>query len=200
MKFFILLLTVALGSWTTLPPPSPAQTTPSATLRIHKDSEMTVHGTSNVHDWTMDVEAIDGEIDLRAAEDGGAPRIERLKVEVPVESIVSDKSRQNRKTYEALKSNRYPTIYFNASEVEVTPENGSFAVVARGELIIAGTRRAARVEATGTPLEDGAYRFKGEHTLRLSDFEVERPSAMLGTVRVGDEIRLTFDVTLQPEQ
>ncbi len=168
-------------------------------MRFHEDSEMTVHGTSNLHDWTMDVETIDGEIAIRPGSDGAVPAIERVSVQVPVESIVSDKNRQNRKTYEALKSNRYPTIFFDANEGEVATEDGRLAVVARGAVTIAGTRRPVDVQATGTRLDGGAYRFQGEHALRLSDFDVERPSAMLGTIRVGDEIRLTFDVTVVPE-
>lgn len=198
MKLVIAVLILTLGGWTGDPPTEPLpQTQNPVTLRFHEDSEMTVRGTSNVHDWDMEVETINGQIDLRPAEDGSAPRIERLKVEIPVESIVSDKGRQNRKTYDALKSNRYPTIYFNASEVEVTPEEGGrFTATARGELIIAGERRTVDVQATGTPLDGGGYRFQGEHALLLSDFDIDRPSAMLGTIRVGDEITLAFDVIL----
>lgn len=164
---------------------------------------MTVYGSSNVRDWTMDVLEIGGEITLQPAANGEMPTVERVFVEVPVDSILSGRDSQNEKAHKALQQNAQPAIYFRSESVNVTsaPEaNGSgFGVVAEGELIIAGERRTVNVQAEGTQLANGAYRFQGEHELLLSDFDVERPTALLGALRVADEIRVTFDVTLVPE-
>lgn len=200
MKFFILFLTLALGSWSTPPSKAPATAEKLPTFQFQEGSEMTVHGSSNVRDWTMDVQTINGEVVVQPANGGDAPTVDRIQVEVPVEDIVSDRDAQTSKAHDALQRNAYSVIYFNSNEVEVsTSGEDAFPVVARGELIIAGERRTVDLQAEGMRQENGTYRFQGEHDLRLSDFDVKRPTALLGTLRVSDEITLSFDVTVAPE-
>jgi hypothetical protein len=63
---------------------------------------------------------------------------------------------------------------------------------------MAGERRTVTVQSEGTRLANGAYRFQGEHDLLMSDFDIERPTALLGALRVTDEIRVAYDVTIVP--
>lgn len=189
------------SSWAAVPPPeAPASPSTLVMYRFHEDSEMTVHGSSNVRDWTMDVLHLDGQIEMQSTDDG-APTVDRLFVEVPVDSVLSDRGSQNEKAHKALQKNAQPVIYFRSETVDVSPASdaSSFDVMAEGELIIAGERRNVELRAEGTRLENGAFRFQGEHELLMSDFDIERPTAMLGALRVADEIRITFDVTLVPE-
>lgn len=200
MKLLILLLTLALGSWSTPPDKAPATAEKLPTFQFQEDSEMTVHGSSNVRDWTMDVQTIRGEVTVQPANGDGVPTVERLQVEFPVEDIVSDNGTMTSKAHDALQSNAYPVIYFSSNEVEVSTDGeDAFQVVAHGELIIAGERRMIDLQAEGMRQEDGTYRFQGEHDLQLSDFDVKRPTALLGTLRVSDEITLAFDVTVASE-
>lgn len=171
---------------------SPADST---TFQFHEESEMTVHGSSNVRDWDMDVEAIEG--DILFEEEASVPSIEQINVEVPVEGIVASRSSMQDKAHKALKKEDYPTITFSASDVNVSKsQDDAFAVFANGDLTIAGTTQPAEVQAKGVRQEDGSYAIEGEYELKLSTFDVERPSAMLGTLTVKDAIRLSFDVVL----
>lgn len=160
---------------------------------------MTVHGSSNVRDWSMDVQQLSGTVEVdTAARDSLS--IEQVQVQVPVEQIVTDRSSMQEKAHKALKKNAYPTIYFQSDEVKTTPAaQDSFSVTATGELIIAGERQTIDLTATGAPQGNGTYSLTGEHELQLSTYDVERPTALLGALRVSDDIRLSFDVVIAPK-
>lgn len=208
MKFFLALFFAwgvlagtgpeAPDASSTSPPPSSASAI-VVPYQFSEDSEMTVHGSSNVRDWTMDVQELTGEVDLQPAEEG-APTVNSVQLQVPVDQIVADRGSMQDKAHKALQKNAYPTIYFQSDEVEVTPaEADSFSVTATGELIIAGERRTVDLQATGTRQDDGTYRLEGEHEMTLSEFNIDRPTAMFGALQVADEIRLTFSAILAPK-
>jgi hypothetical protein len=175
---------------------------PPVTFTFHEDSEMTIYGSSNVRDWTMDVLEIDGQVAVQpAADDNSLPVVEQLLVEVPVDSILSGRGAQNEKAHKALQQNAQPVIYFRSESIDVSAggaADSTFSVTAQGELIMAGERRDVNIQAEGTRLADGAYRFQGEHNMLLSNFDIERPTALLGALRVADEIRIAYDVTIVP--
>lgn len=204
MKLLSTLLIFFFGSWIILPPPSPDPPTSDAPVAytFHEDSEMTIYGSSNVRDWTMDVLEIDGQVAVQpAAGANGLPAVEQLLVEVPVDSILSGRGAQNEKAHKALQKNAQPIIYFRSESINVAAggaTDSTFSVTAQGELIMAGERRDVNVQAEGTRLANGAYRFQGEYNMLLSDFDIEQPTALLGALRVADEIRVAYDVTIVP--
>jgi len=176
-------------------------TPPADSLAYEFDNEtstMTVYGTSNVRDWDMDVTQINGRVLLEDGEEA-VPSIRDIQVEVPVETMVSDKDRLQRHAHEAVKKEEHPTISFVASDVQVAEaEADSFSVVANGELTIKGNTRSVTLSAKGARQDGGTIRVRGEHRLTLSTFEVERPSLMFGAIKVKDPIRIGFDVALTP--
>lgn len=197
MRLFLAIFFV----WGTLINPTGSETVSSTvdstTFQFQDGSEMTVHGTSNVRDWTMDVEVING--DILFEDDEAVPSIEKLSVEIPVKEVVTSRSSMQEKAHKALKKDEYPTITFTSSDVNVSKSQESgFAVFANGNLTIAGTTRPVEVVAKGERQEDGSFAIKGDYEFKLSTFDIERPSAMFGALTVADEIRLSFDVVLAP--
>jgi polyisoprenoid-binding protein YceI len=185
--------------------PSAADPAPAADSVAYQfdneSSTMTVYGSSNVRDWTMDVVQINGTVLLGEADDQALPSIETIRVEVPVERMVSDKDRLQRHAHEALHKEEHPTISFTASDVQVAKaEADSFSVVADGKLTIKGNTRSVTMSAKGARRAGGALHVRGEHRLTLSAFNVERPSLMFGAIKVTDPVRVGFDVVLTPRR
>lgn len=199
MRFFI----VALFVWGLLLSPATAQSDVSAAdsttaFQFLDDSDMTVYGDSNVRSWTMDVTQIHGVVMLRTAS-GELPSIQKIDVEVPVRKMVSDKDRLQRHAHEALKKEEHPTVTFTSSDVGVADAQAdSFSVVASGTLTIAGETRSMRLAAAGTQRQDGLLSITGNHELKLSTYNVERPSLLFGAIKVSDPVRVGFDVVLAP--
>jgi len=162
------------------------------------NSTVTVYGSSNVRDWDMTVTQLNGSV-LLETDDTALPSIQKIQLEVPVRKMVSDKDRLQRHAHEALKKETYPTISFSASDVTVSSAAAdSFSVVAYGELTIKGHTQSIELTANGVQQADGALHVVGGHELKLSTFEVERPSLMFGAIKVDDPIRVGFDVVLSP--
>lgn len=194
----LLLAATVLVAWSAQPPVSyTIASTPN---------EMSVEGGSTVHDWSCPIESLGGsvKIDTAATEDG-APisGVTGTQVQVPVDAIQCDKDTMNEKLREALQMNSYPEVYFSLKDAQVSPlpDSGDawFEVDATGELILAGERRQIDLPVQGRRLDDGALRLTGSHTIRLSDYDVDRPSAMLGTITVSEEVTVHFDVTATPD-
>jgi polyisoprenoid-binding protein YceI len=118
---------------------------------------------------------------------------------VPVDSMVSDKDKLQRHAHEALKKEKHPSISFTASDITVaTADADSFSVVANGDLTIAGNTHVVQLTAKAFQKSDGSVAVAGTHRLKLSTYDVERPSLFFGTIKVDDPIRLGFDVLLRP--
>jgi len=189
----LLLLAGPMG-----PNARPANAAPadSITVDVGEQGEIVVNGSSNVRAWTMEVESFRGTVVL-GDEDSAIPSIQSINVTVPVEELVADRSSMQEKAHKALKKKAHPDITFAADEVMTSEsQDGSFAVSTTGDLTIAGTTKTVELKATAARRDDGTYAVEGEHDLKLSTFDVERPSAMFGALKVTDEIEVEFDIIL----
>lgn len=202
--FSLLLLAILLvGAATIRPIPFKIQP---------EESTMRVSGTSTLHDWSCDMQSFSGTLEMTPASDSpesadpssdnGSSEplasVSDVRITVPVEQIECNKGTMNSKLRDALKSDAYPIVLYDLESASIQPLPDSsaawFQVNATGELNIAGTRRTIDMTVKGQRLDDGRYRFVGEQPILLSDFEVERPSAMLGAIKTGDRVVVHFDV------
>lgn len=166
-------------------------------------STMTISGTSTLHDWSCDVPGVTGRLQVDTAATSAPMIIASTQVRVPVEQIECHKSRMNNNLREALEANAYPTIYFMLKEANTAtlPDSSGawYTVDANGELIIAGERRSLDLPVKAQRLADGRVRFVGSTSFKMSDWGVEPPSVMLGTIKTGDEVTIDFDVVVAPQ-
>ena len=80
--------------------------------------------------------------------------------------------------------------------------NGSataFAAKTNGTLTILGKDKAVAMKIDATRLAEGKATAQGEETLLMSDFGIKPPSFMFGTMKVGDEVKVKFNLTVGPE-
>jgi hypothetical protein len=167
-------------------------------------SSMHVEGTSTLHDWSCPVGAMEGSFQIDTSSTASAPisGIRRAHMSVPVEQIDCDNGTMNDKLREALQVNAYPTVIYTLESAELQPLPDStarwFKMQTTGELIVAGARNQIDMTVKGQRLGDGRLRFVGQKALKLSAFDVERPSAMLGAIKTGDEVTVHFDVAAAP--
>jgi polyisoprenoid-binding protein YceI len=162
---------------------------------------MTISGTSNMHDWTADVEKVTGTIKAKV-ENGKIVDIQDVAISIDAQSLKSSGgSIMNSKMNDALNSKKNPKISFKLTKVDKITENaGSFRVSAMGVLSIAGANQNVSLDVIGRLLPNGSIEFTGIKKLKMTDFKVEPPTAMFGAMKTGDEVTLTFKVILQSKQ
>lgn len=157
---------------------------------------ITISGTSTLHDWESIVESPKGEYVF------DEKTIKSLTLNIPVTSIKSKQEEKlmDKKTYEALDSDKNPTIVFQLTEPATPVINGSEAqVILTGNLTIAGITKKISIKSSGKKNSAGAFQFSGVVPLKMSDYKIKPPVAMLGLIKTGDAINIKFDVTI-PQQ
>ncbi|HMX41617.1 MAG TPA: YceI family protein [Saprospiraceae bacterium] len=159
---------------------------------------MVIKGTSNLHDWESSVKEVRANGTL-LTDASGLNAIQSLYVEVPVRSIKSSKgSIMDGKTYDALRSGDHPNITYKLERVSgINKKSGGFDLNASGYLTIAGTTNKIDLYVQGRIGGDGGITFSGSKKLKMTDYKVKPPTALLGTLTTGDDVEIVFQVTLK---
>lgn len=158
------------------------------TFKLKPDeSQMKITGTSTLHDWESDVESILA----TATIDGETIRTGTFEAEV--RSIKSGNSTMDGNTYKAMNADEHPKITFSLKNQKIT--GGKMPV--SGELTIAGVTKRIKMELAAEQWAENQLLLNGSYTLKMSDYGIDPPRAMLGTIRTGDEVTITFTISLQ---
>ena len=154
------------------------------------NSSLTVDGTSSLHDWQIEAEAYNGGVSFSDIETAS---IDKLQVDVLVESLKSGKTTMDKNTYKALKTSKYPKILFSLTKTDKVKSlgNNKFEVMAYGDLTISGTKKNIPIKFL-LEINENTITLTGEKAIKMTDFNVEPPKALFGTITTGDEITIKF--------
>lgn len=155
-------------------------------------------GTSTLHDWTM---VSDKPICEAAFTFNGInlASLTSLEFTVPVESLKSDSKGLNKNAYKALNAGSYPVITFVSGFANIHSQSSNgYAISAKGKLTISGVTKDVWVVAIATVNpSDNSIITTGTFKIKMSEFKVERPSVMFGSVKAGDEVTIKFNINLR---
>ena len=164
-----------------------------STFVLADSSTMSITGTSTLHDWESRVTEFSANIKANIASE--TPSFQEFSLTVPVKSIKSEKSKMEKKTYEALKEKDHPNITFDLLNVTSVEDD---TVTAAGNLTIAGTTKPITIKAAYTTPNETKQnlQLKGAYSLKMTNYNVEPPSVMFGTIKSGDEITIQYNFYL----
>lgn len=131
----------------------------------------------------------------------------RLELTVPAGGLVagddvkpSDRREiEDRMRAEVLEPTRFPDITFRAAAAatdKLAP--GRYRVTLDGTLDLHGISRPHRLAPELELFTDGV-RLRGQTGLKTSDYGIRPVTALAGTIRLKDEVKLTFDLAAVPE-
>lgn len=157
-------------------------------------SQLIVSGTSSLHDWDIKAEQRKGNIVLNLSD---KLQIQKLKFEVTSESLKSGKGSMDKNTYKALKTKDHKNITFNLVDVKEVSDlgNGNYKVKSNGNLTIAGVTKKISLDFN-LQVSSGKITLKGEKELKMTDFNIDPPKALLGTITTGNDIKIKFNIIL----
>lgn len=159
---------------------------------LGKESRIWLEGTSTVRSFKCTAGKIGVEVN---AEPGANPSelVKSASLTVPVAQLECGNKTMNEHMLKALKSKENPQISWKMTSYEVNGPN----VQIKGNLTIAGKENPIELRGTGSA-ENGIIRFKGSKQFKMTEYGVKPPKLMLGTMRVGDPITVSFDLVLNP--
>lgn len=158
-------------------------------------SFMKIEGTSSLHDWHINVEKQAGNIVLEQSE---TVSLKGLNLTVESESLKSGKSRMDKNTYKALETDDYNKITFKlkkTTEIKSLGDN-TYEVKGIGQLTIVGNTKDITMTLK-IEIKDDMVLLSGKNEIKMTDFGVEPPTALLGTIKTGDAITITYKTTFK---
>jgi polyisoprenoid-binding protein YceI len=163
-----------------------------------KSKDISVSGTSTLHKWTSQITQASGQ-GVFQFEEGQLSAINAMEITFPVKGIISTKGKiMDNKTWESLKSDKHPNVIYTFQSTEsITKTSSGYSIKVKGNLQIAGVKKAISMQVEGNMDSTGKLHFKGKHAIVLPNYGIEPPKALMGTVVVGEEVTVSFDVTLE---
>lgn len=181
--FIIILLTISTIQ--------SQEVTNSAPLDVKLTSSVSVNGTSTLHDWESIVELTNAKMTLKSLDERS---IETLEVKIKATSIKSGKKIMDKLTYEALKAKEHPLITFIFKKGEIVSDTTKILTLRlQGDLTIAGVTKNVAVLTTINKLKNQTT-LNGEYKLKMTDYGIKPPKALLGTIKTGNEITIKFNL------
>jgi polyisoprenoid-binding protein YceI len=162
-----------------------------------KAVNMSVSGTSTMHDWVMKSTAGDCSATFTVDATGKVTDLSAMTLTVSSKALKSGKDAMDKNAYKALKADKNPSITATLKSAEITTkDNKTYTIKSVIKLTIAGKTLETDLIATAKRVNDTTISVKGEKKLSMKDYGMEPPSFMLGAVKTGNDVVLAFDVTL----
>lgn len=172
---------------------------------INEQSAVYLEGSTNINRFACN--SLQGfspaTIDMQTDENNYSLQFRNASIELAVQRMDCGNKGMNRDMQKALQSDQYPTIQIELKEVEMdTASRGIKAsqwtsILAHTRITIAGNSRPISINLYGIALEPNQYQFKGSKSLRMTDFGIDPPNALLGLVQVDDIISIHFDLLIE---
>lgn len=155
---------------------------------------LSIKGTSSLHDWEMKSSKGKCEVEFVIGANDKITAINSLKFDLDPTSIKSEYTMMDNNTYKALKTKSYKSISFVLASGTVTQTDAvSYVVKVLGNLTIAGKTQKIDLAATAKyNSADKSFTVNGSKKLKMTDYGVDPPTAMLGTIKTGNDITISF--------
>jgi len=164
-----------------------------------KSVKASIQGSSTLHDWESQITQITCLGDFQA-DNTLLKNIADISVKIPVAGIKSSEGKMmDNKTYDAFKSEEHPYITYTATRAQITTDAAKNTTIkVSGNLTMAGTTKPITIEAKGKSLPNGDMEISIARKLKMTEFNMKPPTAMMGTIKVGDEVTVVVSLVLSP--
>lgn len=168
--------------------------------QVNKDlirTEVTVHGTSTLHDWVSDVTRMESNADIFML-DGELIDVTNLSIKIKTTDIKSEKgSMMDKNTWKAMKYDKFPYIYVKMQRTSsLVKYNNEYRISGNADVTIAGVTKRLPIQAVGVTGSDGEVVVRGEKSFKMSEFGIVPPVVLMGTLKTGDKVTIKYSVTL----
>jgi polyisoprenoid-binding protein YceI len=172
-------------------------------LALQPESRLWVEGTSTVKSFTCKAAVLEADVTAAntnavAAVLAGQKAVQSVEVRVPAARIDCGNGTMNEHMQKAIKSGANATIVFKVASYTVDAGGDAAAGALTGTLTLGGVTKTITVDATGRDVA-GALRVTGVYALNMKEFGLKPPTLMMGTMKVGEVVKVGFDLRLKAD-
>ena len=175
--------------------PAYAQT---ASYSFAPESRVWVEGISNnTPEWTVYATELEGSLTAGSEEHS----IEAARLVVTSRMLKSKKSTiMDRVMYDAIKVKEYPHVTYELKSADpaARTSDSTFTTNVHGELTLGSRTNAVTFPIQGAIRDGGLMVITGSYTLLLTDYDLQPPTAMFGSLRTGNEITVHAELIVKP--
>ncbi len=168
-------------------------------LQLAPGSQLSFDGTSTLHGFTCTTSTMQAYIDVDPSYQTAnlntiVHPIVNVQVVIPVKSLKCGGELENN-MYRTLNATQFPYVIYKLTSYEVLAASAAaskFSAATQGELTIAGKENPIRMTIDAARGSDGVVSATSEQAIKMSAFGIKPPTFMLGSLRVGDQLRVKF--------
>ncbi len=160
-------------------------------------SNILIEGSSNMGNWSIAATSFvcDGQFEI---EKGELQELSELHFALPVSQLKSENPLMDTAMEELFKHNQITEVSFKQTNAMVLSVMKMANVI--GELQIGNKQHRMALQLSYVVNEDQSLTFRGTQSIKLSDYQLKMPEAILGAIKNSDEVKVTLLVTLSNEQ
>jgi polyisoprenoid-binding protein YceI len=180
-----------------------AAATPANTvLTLQPASTLTVAGTSTLRSFTCAATGFTTAVATTGADAvrgviAGERVVTGADVALDVAALDCRNGTMNSHMHKALRSTEHPTIAFRMTGYESARSADGATGTVTGVLTLAGVQKSITMRGGAAAAPGGALRVTGTHVVRMTDYGIKPPSLMLGRIKVGEDVTVSFDLLLK---
>jgi polyisoprenoid-binding protein YceI len=170
-------------------------------------NKITIEGTSNIHDWTVEGQVISGFLEVNKDEllAGKAGKVNcSVTVKIPVRSLKSGKDKMDEVMQETMSMDKFPMIDYKLSELTVTngAAGGPMECESKGDLVVSGATNKITMPVTITKDGDDKLKVSGKIALKMTTFNIKppQPALAMGLIKTGDDVKLNIEWTVKEKK
>jgi polyisoprenoid-binding protein YceI len=164
---------------------------------IDTNSVINLSGTSTLRAWTMTAHDFTGSAVLNFENGDALSSITQFSIRLPVHNLRSDSRMTEKSAYKALKDDKFKYITFDLHSANLKPSGSkNYILLLHGDLTIAGVPQPTTLLLYAAVDDDGSVLCSGSLPISLSEFDIDRPTMLLGAMKIGDKLSLTYHLRL----
>jgi len=167
---------------------------------------VTIEGTSSLHAFHCKTNKIMAYVDVDPGYTKDLTKIARpivsVKVNIVVRTLTCGNGQMDKNMYGTLKADENPLIKYTMSGYDILDGSASpaaFVAKTTGTLTISGKEKVIDMKINAERLSDGKTTAQAEQAILMTDFGIEPPSFMFGRLKVGNEVKVKFNLKAGPE-
>jgi len=168
---------------------------------IEDGSTLSIEGTSNINSFECickdNIPAKTTKLQLLSPT---SFRFQNTSISLRTKALDCDNNKMNSDLCDALKADDYPNIVIQIHDATVV--RGSLDDAVNGadlrmqaSMVITDVSKKVTLDVQAKKVGPGRYRFLCAKKLKMTDFNIDPPTALFGLIRVRDEIVVNIDIT-----
>ncbi len=124
----------------------------------------------------------------------------RAALELHVTTLDCDNGMINSELQKALNAKKYPVISIKITSARARKKAIPYEWVdldAKATITIHGVPKPISLLVKGRKTGSNTFQFKTNHTIKMTDHEVDPPTALLGLIQVEDDIIIHLDIHIK---